>query len=310
MTHLKTCSSLWRRRSADIVQFMFMLRTNRFIAVSILTAVWAAAAPAETTPAPPNWQDGHGASVYLGTNQPATSPAPSQPVSSPAPVQEPEPFTPSQVPIAAPVPSLKPTSNIQLAAHEEPATSASAPSRYLAPPSQQVNRAASSSDQPSVGGRKLVNFHLPTESIFTVVTALAVVVGAFLLFTWALRRSGKHPGLRNGLLPPEAVSVIGRVPLATRQFAQLLRVGNKLVLVAITPNGPTTLTEVNDTAEVDRIVGLCQQLDRHSTTKAFEQIFQQFSKEPASGFLGDEALPTTLSPAASAYRSQRGSARA
>jgi hypothetical protein len=101
------------------------------------------------------------------------------------------------------------------------------------------------------------------------------------------------------------------MPLAARQFAELLRVGNKLVLVAMTPGGPATITEVTDPVEVDRLVGLCQQFDPQSTTKAFEQVFQQFSSEPTSGgFLDSEPMPTSLSAAAMAYRTQRGAGRA
>jgi len=98
-----------------------------------------------------------------------------------------------------------------------------------------------------------------------------------------------------------------------RRFSELLllRVGNKLVLVAVTPGGAEALTEVTDPAEVDRIVGLCQQHDRHSTTQAFEQVFQSLTREPGGGgFLGADSLPTSLSPIAAAYRSQRGTGRA
>ena len=69
--------------------------------------------------------------------------------------------------------------------------------------------------------------------------------------------AGASAGARH--LPADVVSVLGRVPLAARQFAELLRVGNKLVLVSLTPTGAETLTEVTDPAEVDRLVGLCQQ---------------------------------------------------
>jgi hypothetical protein len=101
--------------------------------------------------------------------------------------------------------------------------------------------------------------------------------------------------------------VLGRVPLAARQFAELLRVGNKLVLVSLTPSGAETLTEVTDPAEVDRLVGLCQQSNPYSTTKAFEQVFQQMSTEPAPpGFLGSEALMSSIASPASAYRAHRG----
>jgi flagellar biogenesis protein FliO len=108
-------------------------------------------------------------------------------------------------------------------------------------------------------------------------------------------------------LPTDVVSVLGRVPLAARQVAQLLRVGNKLVLVSLTPGGAKTLTEVTDPVEVDRIVGMCQQLNPHSTTKAFEQVFQQLSRESApNGFLGSELSLPPLSSALDKIRPPRG----
>jgi hypothetical protein len=56
---------------------------------------------------------------------------------------------------------------------------------------------------------------------------------------------------------------------------------------------------------------LCQQADPKSTTKVFEQVFQQFTTEPTSGgFLGSDPLPASFASAASAYRSHRGTARA
>jgi flagellar biogenesis protein FliO len=154
--------------------------------------------------------------------------------------------------------------------------------------------------------RRLLDFGIPTESMYTIVTALTIVVGTFLVFVWVLRK-GARRGLGGGVLPPEAVSVLGRVSLTGRQLAHLLRVGNKLVLVALTPGGAETLTEVTDPAEVDRLMGLCQQNNSHSTTQAFEQVFQQLSRQPvAGGYLGADALPASISPVAAAYRSQRG----
>jgi flagellar protein FliO/FliZ len=147
---------------------------------------------------------------------------------------------------------------------------------------------------------------VPTKSLYTMGTGLAIAVGAFLMFAWVLRRSGRGR-LGRGMLPADAVSVLGRVPLSAKQIAQLLKVGNKLVLVALMPGGAETLTEVTDPVEVDRLMGLCQQQDSRSTTKAFEQVFQSLSREPVtSGFLGAESLPTSISPVAAAYRSHRG----
>ena len=48
------------------------------------------------------------------------------------------------------------------------------------------------------------------------------------------------------LLPKEAVELLGRAPLAGRQQMQLVRVGNKLLLVALSPAGAETLTEITE----------------------------------------------------------------
>ncbi len=81
------------------------------------------------------------------------------------------------------------------------------------------------------------------------------------------------------------VSVLGRTQLATRQFVQLLRVGNKLVLIAATPEGTKPLTEITDPVEVDRLLGLCMRNHSQSTTAEFQQVLNQLSREGAKGFL-------------------------
>ncbi len=277
-----------------------MLRFMRLAALSFLAAALTAPVRADNTPAPPDWQDGRGASVYLGMNhKPESSEGPAE-ESRYAPAREPASLVAPPAAVAVPA---KVDVAVKPAVHEEPETSDDSAGRRLAPPSGRDDKA-------TVGPRKLIDLGVPVHSIYTVITALAIVIGAFLMFAWALRRSGKGVASRRRFLPTDAVSVLGRVPLAARQFAELLRVGNKLVLVAVTPNGPTTLTEVTDPTEVDRLVGLCQQFDSASTTKAFEQVFQQFSNEPTgAGFLGGDSLPTSLPSAASAYRSQRGTTR-
>jgi flagellar biogenesis protein FliO len=114
--------------------------------------------------------------------------------------------------------------------------------------------------------------------------SLLVVVGLFLAVVWLLRR-GLPPGAH--LLPREVVEVLGRTPLAGRQQAHLLRIGNKLVLVSVTPGGADTLTEVTDPLEVDRLAGLCRAAQPQSSTDAFQRILQQFAREkPAPGFFG------------------------
>jgi flagellar biogenesis protein FliO len=116
-------------------------------------------------------------------------------------------------------------------------------------------------------------------SMATIVGSLGVVLGIFLLIAWMIRRVAPQ-GLTR--LPNEAFEVLGRAPLAGRQNVHLLRCGNKLLLVSITPAGTETLTEITDPQEVDRLAGLCRQASPQSSTAAFRQIFEQLApKRPA-----------------------------
>ena len=120
--------------------------------------------------------------------------------------------------------------------------------------------------------------HSPLSAMVTVGGGLAIVLGLFLVVAWAMRKAAPRGST---LLPKEVFDILGRASLGARQQVQLLRCGNKLLLVSITPAGVETLTEVTDPLEVDRIAGVCQQTNPKSTTAAFRQVFQQLA--PASG---------------------------
>jgi len=156
--------------------------------------------------------------------------------------------------------------------------------RLLAPPTR-AQTAAPAEGRP-VASAQASDFGLPKmESFATAAAGLAIVVGLFLVCMWMLRRGGLKPTTP---LPSEAIAVLGRVPLAAQNFAHLLQVGNKLVLVAITPEGVSPITEVTDPAEVQRLIGLCLRNHKQSTTAEFHNVLDQLSKEPATGFLGNE----------------------
>jgi flagellar biogenesis protein FliO len=267
----------------------------RLVALIVLAAV-ARPSAAQSTPAPPDWKD-NGASVYLGGAEkslPPNDPAPSIALTGADSTQA--------------TMSRKFDSSVVPSAHTEQVSFTESDGRHLAPPGGQPSgeNANGSSGRANGEPRRLMDFGIPTASLYTMGTGLAIVVGAFLLFAWVLRRGGQGRASR-GMLPADAVSVLGRVSLTPKQVAQLLRVGNKLVLVALTPGGAETLTEVTDPVEVDRLMGLCQQHDARSTTKAFEEVFQNLSREPVtSGFLGGDSLPSSISPVAAAYCSHRG----
>lgn len=190
---------------------------------------------------------------------------------------------PSQ-PIA--VPTLKIDTNVAPASGEQVRQTTPPPKvdhRRLAPQSQTLG--AANSQVPNK--RKPVSFGMPKiESLTTAATGLAIVIGLFMICMWLLKGSGPKP---TSPLPGEAVSVLGRVPLAQRNYAQLLQVGNKLVLVSVTPDGVAPITEVTDPSEVTRLLGICLRNRKQSSSTEFHHVLEQLAQEPAQGFLGNEA---------------------
>jgi len=272
-----------------------MLRILPCATLAILAATATNRSSAETSSVagPPAWRDN--ASVYLNSYRsvtPASAPASdkAEPVRLASNVGEtiatPHPTSINQLAVPTKQPIVD--SSVHYAFNQaEAAPTANDSQRRLPPPSAPIvampHQLAASADSP-----RLPSLAPRWESIGSTVSALGVVIGFFLICAWLLRRGTRKS---SAALPRDVVSVLGRVPLAARNVAQLLRVGNKLVLVSLTPAGAETLTEVTDPAEVDRLVGLCHQSDPHSTTKAFEHVFRQLSLEPAhDGVLGNDAL--------------------
>jgi flagellar biogenesis protein FliO len=135
---------------------------------------------------------------------------------------------------------------------------------------------------PTTGGRSSsLERTTPTSALVTVGSSLAIVLGLFFFVAWALRKAAPRGSI---VLPNEVFEILGKASLGSRQQVQLVRCGNKLVLLSITPGGTESLTEVTDPLEVDRLAGICRQAHPRSSTKAFQQVFQQFA--PRSGSPG------------------------
>jgi flagellar biogenesis protein FliO len=238
---------------------------------------------------PPPWRDN--ASVYLTPNRLERPVATELDTPAPPVSNEVTPTAPlndfRELAQALPSKRLASDPTVRQAFHQIEPTRENHSERQLRPPSADV-QANSNESSSSTALRRLPSLAPQWESLGTTVLALGVVLGFFLVCAWLLRRGTRKTSVG---LPREVVSVLGRVPLAARNVAQLLRVGNKLVLISLTPAGAETLTEVTDPSEVDRLVGLCYQSDPRSTTKAFEQVFRQMSIEPVQDdFLGNGSL--------------------
>jgi len=122
----------------------------------------------------------------------------------------------------------------------------------------------------------------------TVLGSLSVVLAAFFVLVWLSRKTAPK-GLAP--LPGEVFESLGRAPLTARQQMQLIRLGNKLVLLSVTSTGAETLTEITDVDEVNRLAGLCQQGRSGSISDTFRQVLSQYADEPApAGFVGDPSV--------------------
>ena len=101
-----------------------------------------------------------------------------------------------------------------------------------------------------------------------------MVLGLFFIVAWSMRRT--TPGSCS-ILPAEVVEVLGRAPLTSRQQVHLIRLGSKLVLVCVAPEGVEALGEITDPVEVDRLAGMCRQSQPNSATTLFRQTLRQFN---------------------------------
>lgn len=141
-----------------------------------------------------------------------------------------------------------------------------APARKLAPRSVESKRPLERPAAPT-----------PTTAIGTVASSLAIVLGLFAALVWCTRRFAPAGSAE---LPKEAVELLGRAPLAGRQTMQLIRVGNRLLLVALSAGGAETLTEITDPVEVEHLAGLCRRGKPDSASASFGRVLSQLAAEP------------------------------
>lgn len=77
-------------------------------------------------------------------------------------------------------------------------------------------------------------------------------------------------------LPESVVQVLGRRPLDPRTSLQLIRVGTRVLVVGLGPDGARTLAEITEPIEVDVLVGACKtNRPEVQVTKSFQQFFER-----------------------------------
>lgn len=122
-----------------------------------------------------------------------------------------------------------------------------------------------------------------SNAIGSTLGSLAIVLGVFFAVSWLCR---KLSPAASGPLPKEVLELLGRTSMGGRQQLQLLRLGNKLVLVAVTAAGMETISEVHDEAEVERLVQMCKRQQPGSVSGSFLDLVNQIEKTPIlAGFV-------------------------
>lgn len=125
-------------------------------------------------------------------------------------------------------------------------------------------------------------FNFQGNQTASIAASLFVVVGLFLIFAWVGKKNMK-PG--SGRLSKEIIQVLGKSQLSGKQQLELVRVGQKLLLLCVTPNGVETLTEITEPSEVERLLTIVRQDSPGSMTATFQDVLTQMGHKPARGFL-------------------------
>jgi len=174
----------------------------------------------------------------------------------------------------------QPPVNFRQVSAEEPVASPAAKSALRLAPRSQSNRPPTT--KPAAPS--------PASALTTVAGSLGAVLALFIVIAWCSRRFSPAGA---SLLPKEAVELLGRAPLSPRQQMQLVRVGNKLLLVVLSATDAQTLTEITEPTEVEHLTSLCRRGQSTSASAAFKQTLAQLDNEPATvGFVG-APRPTT-----------------
>jgi flagellar biogenesis protein FliO len=112
--------------------------------------------------------------------------------------------------------------------------------------------------------------------LFSVGGSLFIVVAAFLLLVIIFRKVAPQG---NRLLPKEAFECLGRYYLTQKHQLQVLRLGNRIVLVSVMPDEVSTLAEITDPDEAVSFLGLCRRLDNNSATEMFRKTVASMSED-------------------------------
>ena len=95
--------------------------------------------------------------------------------------------------------------------------------------------------------------------------SLAIVLGGYFGIVWLMRKF--NPG-SSGALPTEVVEVLGTTPFGPKKHLQVIRLGNKLLLLMNSAEGSQRIGEVSDPDEVEYLASLCMSKRKRRATRS------------------------------------------
>jgi flagellar biogenesis protein FliO len=105
----------------------------------------------------------------------------------------------------------------------------------------------------------------------------------------------------NRQLPTEVVQVLGRMPFGVKEQLQLVRLGNKLVLLLTSLDHTQPIGEVTDPQEVEYLTSLCQtgKRGRGALASAVTQSLRNRSANPTTANVYPNTHPSSVAAASS-----------
>lgn len=171
------------------------------------------------------------------------------------------------------------SSPVTLVGYVEAEQSSDPLDQRLPGPSQPANREVSVSSGLSPG------FGHGAKSLLQTGVALVVVLGLMFGFVWLFKRTAPKSLLP---LPIETVQVLGNAPLHGKQHLRLIRLGQRVLLLAVSETTSQTLAEVTDPDEVQYLLQMCAGKNARQESQTFDAILRENSRERTKGFLGSQ----------------------
>ena len=112
-------------------------------------------------------------------------------------------------------------------------------------------------------------------SIFSILFYIIIFCSLFMLVMWSVRKY--IPGHRQLFAHP-AMEVLGRTHLDPRRYVALLRIGKRIIVVGVSPEQLTQLSEITSESEISEIMEVARPKSEQGLN-IFQRFFQRYALE-------------------------------